>query len=97
MLPVGQVSRDDLLYKSMPLLGLKKLGLMGRCWSTGRASVPCTEALSRCCGLESRPGALCRVSLPLSLVLFPVISSAELTVKQYKGHTNIFKKQKKMV
>ena len=43
-------------------------------------------------GLESRPGALCCVSLLLSLILFPVTSSANLSIKPLKAN-NILKQQ----
>ena len=33
-------------------------------------------------------GALCHVSLPLSLILFPVISSAVLSLKPIRGQNN---------
>ena len=44
----------------------------------------------------SRPGlgALCRVSLPLSLILFPIISSAVLSIKPINGCKNIKEKKK---
>ena len=35
-------------------------------------------------GFESRPGALCCVSLPLSIILFLVTSSAGLSIKPKK-------------
>ena len=40
----------------------------------------------RCSGprLESQPGALCCMSLPLSLDLFPVMSSVVLSIKAKK-------------
>ena len=42
--------------------------------SVGRVDIPCTEALSLLWWprFESRPGALCCVPLPLSLILFPI-------------------------
>ena len=36
---------------------------------------------------DSRPGSLCCVSLPLPLILFPVTSSSELSIKAIKGQT----------
>ena len=63
----------------------------------GRAGVPCTEALSSLGGpgSESRPGAPFCLSLPLSLILFPVISSAVLTIiKPYKSQKFYPKKNK---
>ena len=52
--------------------------------SVGRAQRLCPRCSGP--GFESLPGALCWVSLPLlSLILFPVDSSAVLSIKPYKG------------
>ena len=45
---------------------------------------------------DSRPGLLCCVSLPLSLILFHVTSSATLLIKPYKRQKNTLKKKKKI-
>ena len=44
-------------------------------------------------GFDSWPRSLCCLSLPNSLILFPVTSSAELSNKTIKGHKNALNKK----
>lgn len=39
---------------------------------------------------KSRPGVLCCVSLPRSLILFPVMSQYVLSIKSYQDHKTFF-------
>ena len=60
-----------------------------KCFSVGAPFISVGRALSHiqrlCPRFESRPGALCWMSLPFSLILFPVKSLSVLSIKPYKG------------
>ena len=56
------------------------------------------QRICPCCsgpGFESQPGTLCCKWVPLSLILFPVISKVVLSIKPYKGQKTYLKKKRK--
>ena len=69
--------------------------MTGRCLAQLVEKVSHIQRLFPRCGpgLEPRPGALCHVLLPLTLILSPVVPSAVLSIKLIKAEKYIYTKK----